>query len=372
MKKIQISFISLLTGFCSFAQSYDFKEVIDLDHLPVISQDRTGTCWSFSTSSFLESEIIKKTGKHIDLSEMYQVRTTYPKKAENFVMRQGKAQFSEGALAHDVINSMKDFGLVPVSVFTGLSEEEKIHNHAELAAVLEAMVKTYVENPAKKLSPKWKDAVSKVLDTYLGEVPSEFMYEGKKYTPKSFLDYTKLNADEYVTLTSFTNHPFYEPFILNIPDNFSNGSMYNLPLDEFMKAIDHALESGYTLALDCDVSEKTFSAKYGVAFIPENEEDEKNGLTEIVAEKTITPEYRQDEFENFDTTDDHLMHIVGKLQDQKGNVYYKVKNSWGSDEKRVKNGGYVYMSAAYLQLKSISVLVNKNGIDKKLKKSLNL
>lgn len=372
MKKTLISAISLLSACYTFAQNYEFKEVIDLDHLPVISQDRTGTCWSFSTSSFLESEIIRKTGKHIDLSEMYQVRTTYPKKAENYVMRQGSAQFSEGALAHDVINSMRDYGLVPVSVFTGLSEEEKAHNHAELVAVLQAMVKTYVENPAKKLSPKWKDAVAKVLDTYLGEVPSEFTYEGKKYTPKSFLEYTKLDANEYVTLTSFINYPLYQPFILNIPDNFSNGSLYNLPLGEFMKAIDFALEKGYTLALDCDVSETTFSAKYGIAFIPENSEDEKTGLTEIIKEKTITPEYRQQEFENFDTTDDHLMHIVGKLTDQKGNVYYKIKNSWGTDEKRVKNGGYVYMSAAYLQLKAISVLVNKEGVDKKLQKALHL
>ncbi|MEZ4854762.1 C1 family peptidase, partial [Flavobacterium sp.] len=187
-----------------------------------------------------------------------------------------------------------------------------------------------------------------------------------------FMEMTKINPDDYITLTSFTQAPFYEKFILNIPDNFSNGSMYNLPLNEFTSVIDNALENGYTLALDADVSEETFSAKYGVAFIPENSDDAKNGLTEIVKEKVISQDYRQQEFENFDTTDDHLMHIVGKMKDQKGNIYYKVKNSWGTNEKRVANGGFVYMSVPYIQLKAISVLVHKNALDKSLKKKLGL
>lgn len=372
MKKIQIAFIAFLTSIMVFSQQYEFQEVSTIECLPVISQGQTGTCWSYSASSFLESEIIRLTGKKIDLSEMYQVRLTYPKKAENFVLRQGKAQFSEGGLAHDVINSVKANGLVPVSVFTGLSEDEKIHNHAEMVAVLEAMVKTYVENPVKKLSNKWKKAVENVLDVYLGETPEKFKYEGKEYTPKSFMEMTKINPDDYVTVTSFTQAPFYSSFILNVPDNFSNGSLYNLPLNEFVSVIDNALANGYTLALDADVSESTFSAKYGVAFIPENEEDEKTGLAEIVKEKNISQEFRQQEFENFNTTDDHLMHIVGTVKDQKGNVYYKVKNSWGTDEKRVTNGGYIYMSAPYLKLKAISVLVHKDAIDKKLQKKLNL
>lgn len=354
------------------AQNYEFKETITLEHLPVISQDKTGTCWSYSTSSFLESEIIRLTGKPIDLSEMYQVRTTYPKKAENYVMRQGKAQFSEGALAHDVINSASSYGLVPVSVFTGLSEDEKIHNHAELEAVLGSMLKAYIENSGKTLSPKWKEAISRVLDVYLGEIPQKFNFEGKHYSPLSFMKMTKINPNDYITVTSFTQAPFYENFILNIPDNFSNGSLYNLPLNEFIAVIDNALDKGYTLSLDADVSEPTFSAKYGVAFIPEKEEDEKTGLAEIIQEKNISQEYRQQEFENFNTTDDHLMHIVGKLTDQKGNMYYKVKNSWGTDEKRVKNGGYVYMSVAYIKLKAISVLLHKDGLDKNIRKKLNL
>lgn len=354
------------------AQNYEFKETINLEHLPVISQDQTGTCWSYSTSSFLESEIIRLTGKHIDLSEMYQVRTTYPKKAENFVMRQGKAQFSQGGLSHDVINSAADYGLVPVSVFTGLSEDEKKHNHSEMEMVLNSMLKTYIDNPGKSLSPKWKEAVSSILDIYLGEIPEKFEYEGKEFSPMSFMKMTKINPKDYITVTSFTQAPFYEKFILNIPDNFSNGSLYNLPLDQFISIIDEALQNGYTLALDADVSETTFSAKYGIAFIPENEDDKKTGLAEIIEEKNITQEYRQQEFENFNTTDDHLMHIVGKLVDQKGNVYYKVKNSWGTDEKRVKNGGYVYMSVAYIKAKAISVLLHKDALNKRVKKKLSL
>lgn len=372
MRKSFLLPIAILSFVCSFSQNYEFKETINLEHLPVISQDITGTCWSYSTSSFLESEIIRLTGKHIDLSEMYQVRTTYPKKAENFVMRQGKAQFSQGGLSHDVINSAADYGLVPVSVFTGLSEDEKKHNHSEMEMVLNSMLKTYIDNPGRSLSPKWKQAVSSILDIYLGEIPSKFEYEGKEYSPMSFMKMTKINPSEYLTVTSFTQAPFYEKFILNIPDNFSNGSMYNLPLNEFIAVIDNALEKGYTLALDADVSEPTFSAKYGVAFIPENEDDEKTGLAEIIEEKNITQEYRQQEFENFNTTDDHLMHIVGKLTDQKGNVYYKVKNSWGTNEKRVTNGGYVYFSVSYMKAKAISVLLHKDGLHRNIRKKLDL
>ncbi|MFD2891328.1 C1 family peptidase [Flavobacterium chuncheonense] len=371
--KITYTGILLAFGMVSLnAQNYEFQEVTNIECLPVISQDRTGTCWSYSTSSFLESEIIRLTGKHIDLSEMYQVRTTYPKKAANYIMRQGKAQFSEGGLNHDVINSVAEYGLVPLSAYTGLTENEKIHNHAELVAVLEAMVKTYVDNPGKQLSTKWKAAVNNVLDAYLGEIPTEFKFDGKSYTPSGFRDMTKIKAENYVTITSFANQKNYLPFVLNIPDNFSNGSMYNVPLEEFIAVIDNALESGFSLALDADVSEPTFSAKYGVAFIPENDADAKTGLAEIITEKKITPEFRLQEFENFNTTDDHLMHIVGKVKDQKGNIYYKVKNSWGTDEKRVSNGGYIYMSVPYMKLKAISVLVHKDGLNKKTKKNLNL
>lgn len=372
MKKLFVLASLLGFIFSGNAQKYEFQTVTDVEALPVISQGNSGTCWSFSASSFLESEIIRLTGKKIDLSEMYQVRNTYPKKAENYVMRQGKAQFGEGGLAHDVINSAADYGIVPNTVYTGLNGTNENHNHTEMVAVIESMLKTYVDNPAKKLSPNWKNAVAAILDVYLGKNPVEFTFEGKKYTPQSFLAMTKINPANYVTITSFTHVPNYKSFILNIPDNFSNGSFYNLPLTEFIDNIDHALATGYTVELDCDVSEPTFSAKSGVAVIPANDEDDKTILTEIKAEKEITPEYRQQEFENLTTTDDHLMHIVGKMKDQKGNIYYKVKNSWGTDGKRVANGGYVYMSVAYMKLKAISVLVHKEALQKSTKQNLGL
>lgn len=362
MKSLQVFFFILFLTTITQAQVYEFTPIVEQESLPVISQDNTGTCWSFSTSSFLESEIIRITGKKIDLSEMYQVRQTYPLKAENFIHRQGKAQFSEGGLAHDVLNSIKEYGMVPAESYLGLRINENKHNHAEMVEVIEAMLKTYVNNTSKKISPQWKPAISAVLDVYLGAIPREFVYEGKKYTPKTFQEMTGIAPDNYVTLTSFTHAPFYKPMILNIPDNFSNGMMYNLPLDEFMANIDFALSEGFTLSLDCDVSEPTFSAKTGVAVIPKNSDDAKLIVSELKPEKEITQSYRQEEFENYSTTDDHLMQLVGKAKDQNGNIYYKVKNSWGSNPSRVAYDGYIYMSASYMRLKSISVLLHKEGI----------
>lgn len=345
------------------AGPYLFTDNIDLQTTPVISQGVTGTCWSFSTSSFLESEITRLTGNEVDLSEMYTVRNTYPQKAENYVMRQGKAQFSEGGLAHDVINSVASYGLVPNDAYTGLAPTENKHNHAEMVSVIHAMLDTYIDNPGGQLSKKWKNAVDKVLDVYLEENLTTFTYEGKNYTPESFAKAMKIEAADYITLTSFTHQPFYESFILNIPDNFSNGAMYNVPLDEFIKNIDNALANGFTVTLDCDVSESTFSSKHGVAIIPANDENKKIAVLGPEPEKSITQQYRQDEFENYNTTDDHLMHITGKATDQNGNTYYKVKNSWGTDPSRTKYDGYVYMSVPYLRLKAISVLLHKDGLN---------
>lgn len=367
MKQTFLPIALLAFAFSAYSQKYEFQTIKNIEATPVISQDITGTCWSFSSTSFLEAEIIRISGKKIDLSEMYNVRNTYPKKAWNYVMRQGKAQFGEGGLNHDVINSAKDFGIVPVSAYSGLVGNATKHDHSKMVKELEDLLKPYADQ-SKKLDPKWKAEVTAILDKYMGASVTEFTYEGKKYTPKSFLEMTKLDLNDYVTITSFTNEPYYKTFILDIPDNFSNGKFYNMPLNEFVENIDYALDKGYTLALDADVSEKTFSGRNGIAVVPENEADEKTILTEIKPEKNISPEFRQQEFENFNTTDDHLMHIVGKVKDQKGNIYYKVKNSWGT--KNLGNDGYVYMSVPYLKLKAISVLLHKDGLQKKTKKEL--
>jgi len=371
----QLILAYLLIGFVFLGngqEAYKFTPVIDLEATSVISQGRTGTCWSFSSTSFLESEIMRLTGNEIDLSEMYTVRNTYPKKAENFVMRQGKAQFSEGGLAHDVMNSVKEYGLVPNSAFTGLDAAATGHNHAEMVAVLTAMAETYVDNPGRGLSKNWRPAMDAVLDVYLGKNVSNFTYQGKQYTPQSFLKMTKINPDDYITITSFSHAPYYEEFILNIPDNWSYGGMHNVPLDEMMEVIDNALEQGFTVELDCDVSESTFSSKDGVAVVPKDTENNVKALQGVYPEMTISQAYRQDEFENFNTTDDHLMHITGTLVDQNGTKYYKVKNSWGTDEKRNANGGYVYFSEAFMRLKAISVMVHKEAVPTKTSSKLNL
>jgi len=378
MKHLLFFFIILFTVTLSAQEAYKFTTITDLETTPVISQGITGTCWSFSASSFLESEIIRLTGKNIDLSEMYQVRNTYPLKAENFIMRQGKAQFSEGGLAHDVMNSVEKYGLVPEAVFDGLDAGDTLNiadsRGVSLAsvAVLEAMLKTYVDNPGRKLSKKWRTAIEGVLDAYIGKNVTNFTYEGKQYTPQTFLAMTQIQPADYVNLTSFTHAPFYSKFILNIPDNWSNGSFYNVPLDEMIATIDNALENGFTVELDCDVSEKTFSSKDGVAVIPQETKNNIKALQGVYPERKITQEYRQQEFENYDTTDDHLMHITGMLRDQNGTKYYKVKNSWGTDETRVANGGYVYFSEAYMRLKAISITVHQDAVPKNTAKSLSL
>lgn len=372
MKRIIITTCFLITSILSFSQDYQFTTVEEVSCATVKSQGRTGTCWSFSTTSFLESEIMRIKHKNVDLSEMFTVRNTYPTKAWNYIMRQGKFQFSQGGLGHDVINSVANFGMVPENAYTGLKADEKILNHNKLINDLKKVVEGYVKNPKDSSPAQWKKEVNAILDAQMGKNIHQFTYEGKSYTPKSFADEMGIHPENYVTLTSFTHKPLYSKFVLNIPDNFSNGSMYNVSLDEFEKAIIHALNKGYSIELDVDVSEKTFSSKNGIAVIPAEGVNVEEALKTVQKEKVITPEYRQQEFENYNTTDDHLMHIVGLVFDQNGTPYYKVKNSWGSNGKRVKFGGYIYMSSAYMRLKAISILVHKKAIDRKLRRKLKL
>jgi len=370
MKHFILSIVLIFTIVNLTAQEYQFTDVVDIESSSVKSQGKTGTCWSFSTSSFIESEIYRLTKKNIDISEMYTVRNTYEDKAWNYVMRQGKIQFSEGGLAHDVINSIRDNGLVPEIVFSGIKFEDKIYNHSKIVPSVKIVLDSFIKNDKDSMYPNWKKEVSKILDKEIGKTPIDFSFEGKTYTPQTFAKAMKINADDYVTLTSFIHVPFNRSFVLNIPDNFSNGSMYNLPIEKLVEITNNALDNGFTIALDVDVSEKTFSAKYGLAVLPLNIEDNEKSLKQIVEEKNVTQEYRQQEFENFDTTDDHLMHIVGIVKDQKGNQYYKVKNSWGSNSKRVGNNGFIYMSIPYFKLKAISILVHKNSLPNKIRNAI--
>jgi bleomycin hydrolase len=370
-KKIILGSFTALSAFVTFAQSgYQFTNTSNVKGgFEVEDQCQTGTCWSFATISFLEAEIIRQGLPPVDLSEMFNVRVTYPLKAQSYVRFQGKQQFGPGGLSHDVINTLRTHGLVPESAYTGLKGSEKIHNHSSLDALLEGTVKTVLSSKLNESSDDWMTAVNGMLDAYIGPLPTEFDFQGKKYTPASFRDAMKINADNYVSLSSFTHHPFYTNFVLEVPDNWAKGAFMNLPLDEFHKVIDYALDNGYTIAWDADVSEKGFSFGNGLAIVPSEPISKDEFGKKIHPEKTIDQKIRQKAFDEFETTDDHLMHITGKAKDQNGNVYYIIKNSWGTEN---PFGGFQYVSSSYLRYKTVSVVLHKDGIPADIKKKIGM
>lgn len=371
MKRHILSFVILVfISVATFAQSaYQFTNISNKKAYEVENQCATGTCWSYATSSFIEAEMARLGAPLVDISEMANVRYIYPLKAASFVRFQGKQQFGPGGLSQDVITAIREFGLVPESAYTGLKKGETFHDHGAMDAFLEGTVNTVLKSKMNENNMDWMTAVNGILDAYLGPLPTEFDFNGKKYTPISFRDEMKINPDNYVNLTSFTHHPYYSPFVLEVPDNWAKGSFYNLPLDEFQKVIDYALDNGFTIAWDADVSEKGFSFKYGMAIVPEDNVSKDQLFTAVVKEKEITPELRQQAYESFDTTDDHLMHITGKAKDQNGNIYYIIKNSWGTNN---PYGGYQYVSLAYLKYKTVSLVLHKDGIPSDVKKKLGL
>ena len=371
MKKILLAFGASLFLFSASAQvaEYGMKDEIMLDKTETKDQCRTGTCWSYSTISFLESELIRMGKGQHNLSEMFNVRMTYPKKAEMFLRYQGKYQFGPGSLCHDVINAMNNYGVMPEAAYTGINYDSERHDHGEMDAVLEGMMKALVEKRNAANGDAWRAAVDGVLDAYLGEVPTSFEYEGKKYTPMSFRDEMGLKASDYVNLTSFTHHPMYAPFVLEVPDNFSQGEFMNVGLDELENTVKYALENGYTLAWDADVSERGFSFKNGMAIYPAADTPKDVYFKKVLDEPAVTAEARQVGFDNYKTTDDHLMHIVGMAKDKNGNGYFIIKNSWGTGN---ATGGLQYVSMAYFRMKTIAILLHKDGVPKDLRKKLSI
>ncbi len=371
-------------------EGYQFTMKADLPATPVKNQHRSSTCWSFSALSFFESELLRMDKGEYDLSEMFVVRNAFQEKAEKYVRFHGNFNFGGGGAFHDATHVMKTYGLVPEEAYPGLLEGEENHIHGELDAITSAFIETVVKNRNKELSPAWKNAYAGILDAYLGDYPDKFTYQGKEYTPRSFADELGLDPDDYVEIGSYTHHPFYEPFIIELPDNWMLDFIHNLPLEEMMEVIDHSLEQGYTVAWGADVSEKGFSWKNGVAIVPDDvltdlegtEKEKWEKLTEKekqdaiynfdgpVKEKVITQEMRQREFDNYQTTDDHGMHITGMATDQEGNVYYKVKNSWGQ-ENHIYDG-YFFASRAFVELKTIDIMVHRDAIPKKISDKLGL
>lgn len=364
---------SLLLSSAIFAQvevrnpsSYGFETVKEISCTPVKSQDKTGTCWSFATSSFLESEAIRMGNKPHNFSEMFVVRNVYKDKARNYVLRQGKANFSQGSLSHDLMRVIGKNGIVPEAVYSGKLKGEKAHDHAEMEAVLKGILDGVLKQ--KLLSPKWSKAFDKVIDVYLGELPEQFEYEGKMFTSETFAQSIGIIPDDYVNITSFTHHPFYTSFVLEIPDNYSNGSFYNIPIGELQAIVNYAIEKGYSVAWDGDVSEKGFSSGDGVAIVPMDEN--RTDLFEAPgAEMKVSQKMRQRQFESFSTTDDHLMHITGLAKDKTGKKYYLIKNSWGEVS---EYKGFLHMSEAYLRLKTVAILVHKDAIPSHIASKLKL
>jgi len=356
---------------------YQFTIDKQVPHTPVKNQYRTGTCWCFSTISFLESELLRMGKEEVDLSEMFVVRFTYPQKAENFIRLHGTGIFWEGGQAHDAIDQIKRYGVVPENVYPGKNIDEKKHNHGEMFSMLQAVLDATAKR--KKLTPKWDDAFNAILDNYLGKPPVDFKYNGKKYTPKSFADdFCGWNLEDYIELTSYSHQPYYEKVRLEVPDNWTfNSDYYNVPINDLEQIIDNAIEKGYSIVWDGDISERDFSSrKTGYAIVPEKgwddktEAERKEKITEPVKEKKITQELRQKTYNNYLTTDDHLMHIVGVAHDQEGRKFYYTKNSYGPIDR--KNEGYVYMSQSYVRLKTIAIMVHKDVVPKKIKKKLGL
>jgi bleomycin hydrolase len=356
---------------------YEFTILKEVKTTPVKNQYKTGTCWSFATTSFVESELIRiGKGEHI-LSPMWNVRFIYPLKAENYVRYSGSADFEPGGQAHDVINVIKVNGFIPEEVYNGMNIGEAEHNHGEMDAVLKAVADAVIKNKGGKITPRWKEVFESVLNIYLGVPPKEFVYKGKSYTPKSFADSLDFKPADYIEITSYTHHPFYTKFDLEIPANFSKDQFYNLPVDEFMKVINNAIETGFSVEWNGDISEKSFDKKKSIATIPADEESiepsrDESGDPEdnLIKEKTVTQEMRQQTFDNKTTTDDHNMLITGIAADQKGNKFYYTKNSWGAKDK--KYGGYWYLSEAYLRLKTLSIMVHKNALPADIKMKLGI
>ena len=371
-------------------EGFVFTDEIILPVTSVKDQNKSGTCWCFSGTSFFENEIRKAGGDSLDLSEMFTGRRCYLDKADRYVRMYGQANFAAGGSILDVPYVWKKYGAVPEEVYSGLNYGEDKHVHGELDGALKAYVDVMVKKPNKKLSTAWRKGFEGILDAYLGEVPQTFTYNGKEYTPQSYAASLGIDPDNYVALTSFTHHPFYENFIFEVPDNWLWAQYTNLPLDELKAVVDNALANGYTVAWAADVSEDGFKWTDGVALIPKGKDENDMDGTELsrwvhlsdkdrqnekyafsgpVEEIAVTQELRQQMFDSQETTDDHGMEIVGTARDQKGNRYYKVKNSWDTNQ---KYNGYLYVSEPFFLAKTLNLLVNKKAVPASIAKKIGL
>ena len=368
---------------------FEFKDVTLVPTTSVKDQNKSGTCWCFAGTSMFEDEIVRRGGKPLDLSEMFTVRQCYLDKADRYVRMYGATNFAAGGSIMDVPYVWKRYGAIPESAYPGLNYGEEKHVHGELDAILKAYLDVVVKKPNKRISTAWRQGVEAILDAYLGEVPETFEVDGKTYTPRSYADALGLVPDEYVAFTSFTHHPMYEPFVLEVADNWLWAPYENVELNELKEVVDNAIANGYPVVWAADVSEDGFKWTDGVALMPKVRTADDMEGTELsrwvhlsdkerkekqydfkgpVEEITVTPEMRQEMFDRQETTDDHGMEIVGTATDREGNRYYKVKNSWDTNQ---KYDGFFYVSEPYFLAKTLSILVHRDALPKAIAKKLN-
>ncbi len=365
---------------------FGFIDVKVLPHTSVKDQNKSGTCWCFASTSFIEDEILRNGGDSLDLSEMFTVRQCYLDKADRYIRLYGQTNFAAGGSALDVPYVWSRYGAIPEEFYTGLQYGEEKHVHGELDAVLKAYLDAVKSNPNKKISTAWRKGYEAILDAYLGKVPETFTVNGKTYTPASYAESLPVKMDDYVSITSFTHHPFYEEFAVEVPDNWIWAKSLNLPMEEMKAVVDNAIEKGYPVVWSADVSEGGFKWYEGYAVMPKetdaadlegselsrwvklSDKDRQAArfdFKEPVAEMEITQEIRQQMFDSQETTDDHGMEIIGTARDKNGNRYYKVKNSWDTNQ---VYDGYFYVSEPYFLAKTINILVNKEAIPKDIAK----
>ena len=367
-------------------EGFVFSTVKENPITSIKNQNRSSTCWSFSSLAFLESELLRQGKGEYDLSEMFVVHHTMADRAERYVRLHGDNSFSPDGSFYDVVYCMNNYGLVPQEAMNGIMYGDTLPVHNELDAVAEAYVNAIAKGKLTKLTPVWMNGLNAIYDTYLGKCPEKFSYKGKEYTPLTFAKSLGLNADDYVSLTSYTHHPFYKKFAIEIQDNWRNAESWNLPIDEFMTVIENAVNNGYTVAWGSDVSEDGFT-RDGIAVVPQMNRtdltgsdmarwtgltmaDKRKELTsKPMPEMEITQEMRQKAFNNWETTDDHGMLIYGMAKDQNGKEYYMVKNSWGTNN---KYKGTWYASKSFVKYKTMNILVHKDALPKEIAKKLGL
>lgn len=369
---------------------FKFTDVKVVKTTPVKDQHKSGTCWCYSTNSFFENEILRETGKAIHLSEGFVVHHCYYDKAEKYIRMDGTINFAEGGASEDVRYVWEKYGMVPDEVYTGMTYGDTKFNTSELTECLKGYLGTISKVKLKKLTPAWKEGFKGILDAYMGKLPEKFTWEGKEYTPQSYAASLPIKMENYVGIGSYTHHPFYKPFVLEVADNWLWTYYQNVPIDELLEITNNAIDNGYSVAWGADVSEPCFKWRKGYAVLPvdkevpdlkgsdmdrwtqlsdKDQETEKWDIKGPIEEQVVTQESRQRMFDNKETTDDHGMVIIGKAVDQKGNRYFKVQNSWNTNQ---LYKGFFYVSETYFKAKTMDILVNKAAIPSKIAKKMGL